>query len=80
MSKPKIEVDGFIKKGQECEYREFCSKSGGQCLHSEENKKINYHCGYCKSFRMIDAERQFKNEPTIIENLRKNPQSTRSMF
>lgn len=80
MSKNKIEVDGFLPKGTECEYTEYCTRSGVRCLHSGENKRINYHCGYCKAFRFIDASRKLKNEPTILENLRKNPQSTRSNF
>ena len=54
MSKITKDITGFIPKGTDCEFKEYCAKSGAQCLHSGENKKINYHCGYCKSFRIIE--------------------------
>jgi hypothetical protein len=62
------EINGFIKVGEECEYSDYCNRSGCRCLHSGENKKMMYECGYCKSFRMIDAGRKLNNEPTILEN------------
>jgi len=46
-------VDGVIKKGTECEFNSYCSKSGVQCGHGAFGDDLDYHCGYCKSFRMI---------------------------
>lgn len=63
----KIKCDGFIKKGKQCEYKTYCSKANVRCLHSGENARMDYHCGYCKSFRMIDALRKIKNEKLLTD-------------
>jgi len=54
-------VDGFIPKGKTCEYEEYCAQSGTRCCHNGENKNSRYHCGYCKSFRMIDIMKKETN-------------------
>ena len=48
---PKNVVDGFIEKGAECEFTLKCSQNGVACKH---DTTIRYHCGYCKSFRLIN--------------------------
>ncbi|MBV5347867.1 hypothetical protein JZU46_06610 [bacterium] len=64
------DVEGFIEKGKDCEYIEYCSKSGSRCCHNGENRTIKYHCGYCKSFRMIDEMRKARGEKVILESLK----------
>ena len=66
MSRKKNELDGFIKKGTACEYSNYCEIAGARCLHKGENKKTTYHCGYCKSFRIIDQGRLERGEKTLI--------------
>lgn len=48
---PKGVVDGFIPKDGTCEFSDKCSKSGVAC---KQDSEIRYHCGYCKSFRLIE--------------------------
>lgn len=59
-------VDGFIPKGSECEFADYCLRSGTRCGHTGENKKSKYHCGYCKAYRIIDIMRKQKGEKTLI--------------
>lgn len=63
MAKSTKHIDGFIVKGKTCEFSEYCSKSGVRCLHTGENKKSNYHCGYCKAFRIIEFTQERKLLP-----------------
>lgn len=56
----KIKTDGWIKKGKECEFTEYCSKAGSRCSHTGENRKSDYHCGYCKAFRYIELTQDRK--------------------
>lgn len=56
-------VDGFILKDESCEYEEKCRRSGVQCRRDSMTK---FHCGYCKSFRMIDIMR--REESASLEN------------
>ena len=67
MPKQRKDIDGFIKKGATCEYSDYCDRSGVRCLHKGENTKSTYHCGYCKSFRMIDHDRIERGEETILQ-------------
>ena len=49
-------IHGWIEKGCECEfYADKCMKSSVRCNRTGLDK---YHCGYCKSFRMIIANRE----------------------
>lgn len=58
-------IDGFIPKEEACEYEEKCSKAGVRC---QRDTSIKYHCGYCKSFRMIDILNKEKEKSSSEEN------------
>ena len=47
-------ITGIILKNTECEFLDYCTKSGVQCLHTGMKTKADYHCGYCKAFRQIE--------------------------
>ena len=57
-------VTGMIPKGTECEYNIKCSKSGVRC---EQKIDMNYTCGYCQAFRMIDILNAEKAAKALAE-------------
>lgn len=58
------DVDGFIPKDGICEFEEYCNKSGSRC---QRDSSIKYHCGYCKSYRIINILREKTGEKKIGE-------------
>lgn len=55
LKKTSTEITGNIKKDQLCEFEQKCTIAGVRCMR---DSSVNFHCGYCKSFRMIQSQKE----------------------